>query len=625
MLAAAGEGPFTPKASLIRYWKTQIGSGLPQPPQFLLSKASPMSPVESASFAKLAAENAIQDKLPSFCSAGHLLCFPETQTQTQTAPAGLSSRRQSNTTAATAFQNYATRNFTDYGKSKLAHTNSFATYSAEVNLPVDSFAGYSRDAAASLDSFRSYARDANVVSDSFSGYASGSTGGRGEFEAYNENVNFPDDHFTAYSADSNGHQQSFAAYNQETNSGPGADFRGYGKKGNAAADGFSNYAGGSNVVGSGFTSYGEGGNAPNDTFTSYSRDANVPKNTFSNYARNTNAASVGFSSYREQANTGGDDFKSYAKESTSAEVEFTNYGKSLGDGTDGFSQYGEGAGGQSIGFAGYAKAENTAFKGYAKTGVSFVQYTNKTSSNSSSSSSGMATTSRSRGAVKTRWVEPGKFFRESMLATGNVMPFPDIRDKMPARSFLPRSVASKLPQLSTSKLGELKRAFKADDNSSMAGIISGAVVECERAPSAGETKRCVGSAEDMIDFAVSVLGRNVVVRTTQNVEGSNRDVMIGGVTRINGGKVTESVSCHQSLYPYLLYYCHSVPRVRGYEADILDAGSRAKINHGVAICHLDTSAWSASHGAFAALGSGPGKIEVCHWIFENDMTWRRAD
>jgi hypothetical protein len=26
-----------------------------------------------------------------------------------------------------------------------------------------------------------------------------------------------------------------------------------------------------------------------------------------------------------------------------------------------------------------------------------------------------------------------------------------------------------------------------------------------------------------------------------------------------------------------------------------------------------------------ALGSGPGHIEVCHWIFENDMTWTTAD
>ena len=129
----------------------------------------------------------------------------------------------------------------------------------------------------------------------------------------------------------------------------------------------------------------------------------------------------------------------------------------------------------------------------------------------------------------------------------------------------------------------------------------------------------------MIDFATSVLGRNVVVRTTENVSGSKNKVVIGKVRGINGGMVTKSVSCHQSLFPFLVYYCHSVPKVRVYEADILDPTSTAKINRGVAICHVDTSAWSPTHGAFVSLGSGPGRIEVCHWIFENDMTWTIGD
>ncbi|KAK4402793.1 Polygalacturonase-1 non-catalytic subunit beta [Sesamum angolense] len=195
-----------------------------------------------------------------------------------------------------------------------------------------------------------------------------------------------------------------------------------------------------------------------------------------------------------------------------------------------------------------------------------------------------------------KWVEPGKFFRESMLKTDTIMPMPDIRDKMPKRSFLPRVIVSKLP-FSTSKLGDLKKLFHAEDNSSMTSMITDALGECERVPSPGETKRAA-SIEDMIDFATSVLGRNVAAR-----DGDHQ----------------------RSLYPYLLYYCHSVPKVRVYEADILDPKSKAKINHGVAICHLDTSSWSQGHGAFIALGSGPGKIEVCHWIFENDMTWTIAD
>ncbi|KAF3942814.1 hypothetical protein CMV_030562 [Castanea mollissima] len=220
----------------------------------------------------------------------------------------------------------------------------------------------------------------------------------------------------------------------------------------------------------------------------------------------------------------------------------------------------------------------------------------------------------------------GIFFRESMLKKGTVMPMPDIKDILPERSFLPRSISSKLP-FSTSRISELKRVFHAGDNSTMETMIVETLIDCEEAPSLGETKRCVGSAEDMIDFAISVLGRpNVAIRTTKNVNGSKQSIMIGSVKGINGGKVMQqSVSCHQKLFPYLVYTCHSVPKVRVYEADILDPNSKAKINYGVAICHMNTSSWNPNHEAFLELGSGPGRIEVCHWIFENDLTWTVAD
>lgn len=253
-----------------------------------------------------------------------------------------------------------------------------------------------------------------------------------------------------------------------------------------------------------------------------------------------------------------------------------------------------------------------SFKGYAKNVATFSGYSNTGGS------------SRQSGNLAKRWVEPGKFFREAMLKQGNAMAMPDIRDKMPKRSFLPRPILSKLP-FSTSELPQLKEIFKVKDNSSTEAVMVSSLAECERAPSQGETKRCVGSMEDMIDFATSVLGQKVVARTTESVNGSKQRVMMGSVRGINNGKVTKSVSCHQSLYPYLLYYCHSVPKVRVYEVDILDAASKEKINHGVAICHIDTTAWSPTHGAFVALGSSPGQIEVCHWIFENDLTWTIAD
>ena len=217
-------------------------------------------------------------------------------------------------------------------------------------------------------------------------------------------------------------------------------------------------------------------------------------------------------------------------------------------------------------------------------------------------------------SVKKR-VEPGTFFRVSMLKKGEVMAMPEIKDNMPKRSFLPRTILSKLP-LSTL---ELKKFFRVEDNSAMEAIIVKSLSDCEGAPSQGEIKRCVGSAEDMIDFAVLVLGRNVAVRSTENANGSKQNIMIGSVKEID--RMQQSVFCHQISFPYLLHYCHSFPKVQVYEVDMLDLNSKAKINHGIAICHMNTSDWSPSHEAFLALRSGPGRIEVCHWISENDLTW----
>ncbi|KAK3443139.1 hypothetical protein EUGRSUZ_B03340 [Eucalyptus grandis] len=220
-------------------------------------------------------------------------------------------------------------------------------------------------------------------------------------------------------------------------------------------------------------------------------------------------------------------------------------------------------------------------------------------------------------------VEQGLFFRESMLKSGNVMPMPDMRDNLPKRSFLPRCISSELP-FSTSKLAELKQIFRAIENSAMGKIMAQTLGECEGAGVQDESKRCVASIEDMIDFTTSVLGHDVMVRSTESARGSKQEVLIGVVKRIEGSEVSKPVACHQSLFPYIVYYCHTFPNVRVYEADILDPKSKAKINHGVAICHMNTSTWSPTHESFLLLGSGPGQIEVCHWIYENSLIWTIA-
>ncbi|KAL5762060.1 hypothetical protein ACOSP7_018324 [Xanthoceras sorbifolium] len=594
----AKENPFSPKAYLIRYWNQQINQNSPKSP-FLVSKASPLNAVEAASYAKLAAENTLSSVLTSFCSSAKLFCFPDL---------ALSLEKHDGDANFAVYQN---KNFTNYGTDALGTANSFKNYSDDgQNIPIDSFRRYSRDSTGHDDKFSAYGTNGNVVDQSFNTYGTEATGGTGEFKNYNDGVNVPDLRFNSYSDGTNGREQSFMAYTQNTNSG-NESFTSYGKNGNGAENEFVGYSTNSNVIESEFKGYGETSNGENDTFISYGNNGNVPENKFNSYGDGGNAVVDNFISYNKESNVGDNTFKSYAKNSNAAEVNFANYEEDFNPVSHSFSGYGQKGNAQQIGFKKYGP--NRDFKQYTKDGVTFSGYGKKSTSDMKHS-----------GTSVNKWVEPGKFFRESNLKEGTVMPMPDIRDKMPKRSFLPRSIVSKLP-FSSSKMSAMKQVFHASDNSTMERIMKDALNDCERTPSQGEMKRCVASAEDMIDFATSVLGRDVSLRTTENVKGSKQNILIGSVKGINGGKVTKSVSCHQSLFPYLLYYCHSVPKVRVYEADILDSKTKAKINHGVAICHLDTSSWSPTHGAFLALGSSPGRIEVCHWIFENDLTWTIAD
>ncbi|KAM7475538.1 hypothetical protein LguiB_022781 [Lonicera macranthoides] len=598
------QNPFTAKASLIRYWNKHISNNLPKP-SFLLSKASPLSAVDSAVFTNLAAKNSLSLHLSSFCSAANLFClFDSSSTPTPANPGPGDSN----------FALYSNKRFSNYGSAGLGGTDSFKNYSRGLNFAAGSFTRYSHGSTGQAEGFTSYADDANLASSNFTSYAAGSTGGSGDFRNYVPLVNVPDLRFTSYNSDADNHKILFTTYASQTNAG-NQGFTSYSKNGNGAPVDFTTYGDNSNIIGSSFNGYGELGNAANDSFKAYSSDSNNPKNNFKSYGNGGNSGIDSFSSYRDGANTGTDSFQSYGKNSNSENTNFLNYGKSFNQGTDTFKEYSKGSIHHSVGFKIYGL--NTTFKDYAhKEGVTFAGYSKPISAKNGSL--------KASGSSVNKWVEEGKFFREFMLKEGTVMKMPDIRDRMPKRSFLPRAILSKLP-FSTDRLKDIKDIFHARDNSSLERVVLNALAECERSPSKGETKRCVGSVEDMIDFAVSVLGNNVVARTTENVNGSAENVMIGKVKGINGGEVTKSVSCHQSLYPYLLYYCHAVPKVRVYVADILDVGSKVKINNGVAICHVDTSAWSPGHGAFVALGSRPGLIEVCHWIFENDLTWARAD
>ncbi|XP_042518773.1 polygalacturonase-1 non-catalytic subunit beta-like [Macadamia integrifolia] len=209
------------------------------------------------------------------------------------------------------------------------------------------------------------------------------------------------------------------------------------------------------------------------------------------------------------------------------------------------------------------------------------------------------------------------YFRESMVKEGSFMPVPDLRDPMSYKSFLPRTLASKIT-FSSIHIEELKKLFGVVDESKMDEYIQDTLGVCEKLPIRGELVTCVTSAEDLIDFVVKKLGHHVRLWSTESVEGSYENVTIGVVKLIYGNLSEPPALCHSQPFPFQIYYCHVLQKVKIYEVDI---HARKKVNQVIMACHYDTSKWNPNHLAFKLLGFGPGLIEVCHWINENGVVW----
>ncbi|XP_058746157.1 polygalacturonase 1 beta-like protein 3 [Vicia villosa] len=200
------------------------------------------------------------------------------------------------------------------------------------------------------------------------------------------------------------------------------------------------------------------------------------------------------------------------------------------------------------------------------------------------------------------------------MTVGSIIRMPNIKGYLPRQSLFTRSLLKKLPSAS-SEISQLLNVFN-----NLSKTMMESVKACHNPANTGEEKSCEVSFEGMLDFAKFILGRNITAHTTESVNGSYQNIIVGGVNVIG----EKSVTCHCSLFPYLMYYCHNVPGVRIYQVDIWEVKSKQKINNGVLVCHLDTISWSPAHVAFEVLGYGPGFIEACHWVFENDMVWIAA-
>ncbi|XP_022856175.1 BURP domain-containing protein 16-like [Olea europaea var. sylvestris] len=136
----------------------------------------------------------------------------------------------------------------------------------------------------------------------------------------------------------------------------------------------------------------------------------------------------------------------------------------------------------------------------------------------------------------------------------------------------------------------------------------------------GEIKNCPKSLEKMISISKFALGKNNLLALAS--ECTRSEFLIRKIKKFDRQKVA---AYHEVYPPFAAYFCHSISSTQLYAVDLVEPKTRLPVSTVIAICHMDTSAWPASHVAFKILKFSPGEGEACHWMSSIDLAWIAVD
>ena len=188
------------------------------------------------------------------------------------------------------------------------------------------------------------------------------------------------------------------------------------------------------------------------------------------------------------------------------------------------------------------------------------------------------------------------FFHPHQLVVGDQISFPLISNNIHnSQGFLPQSLANMFP-FDSKNLFKLLSLLNVPINSSMADNMAQTLEFCDKSNMGGDTMQCATSIESMVDFVFRTLGNKVMVWTPnlENVEHydySNRhQVTINEIVNITRNlKDVATTTCHNLVYPYLVYGCHTTT-----STSVLSVSFKEAQGHALVVCHHNTSAWNTN-------------------------------
>lgn len=203
------------------------------------------------------------------------------------------------------------------------------------------------------------------------------------------------------------------------------------------------------------------------------------------------------------------------------------------------------------------------------------------------------------------------FYSPKELREGGEITLPELYS--PWKAFLPRSLSQLIP-FDTVALSDVVSSFGMLEGSNMTQNMNNTLLACQEKPVQGETKTCTTSIEGMIEFVLSNLGSShnveLVFHPTRTADSGKKARVTKVVERLSGHSNRPPLSCHRLLYPYGVFYCHSINGTLAYNMELEVLEKNGNIYNATSLCHPN-------------LGK-KGSV-YCHLILGDTLLWLTKD
>lgn len=178
------------------------------------------------------------------------------------------------------------------------------------------------------------------------------------------------------------------------------------------------------------------------------------------------------------------------------------------------------------------------------------------------------------------------FFSSKELREGGNITLPHFDS--PWKAFLPSNLSQMIP-FSAVALSDVLSSFGISEKSNMAMNMNMTLIACEAKVEQGEVKSCSTSIKGMIEFVLSNLGSSDNIELVFHPAYTHDSGKKVRVTKVVERKSEHSrrppLACHRFVYPYGVFFCHSINGTLAYTLELEVLESNGNMYNATALCH----------------------------------------